>query len=163
AVDRKLREIVNGRVRRDVAPVGECVDPGLLGCELEQRAHVVDVRMHAAVRDETQQMHVFAALERGAQDRARDDVARHGRLGRAQPEAKASTSSDAPPTRAPSTSACWSSPGALSGLHDPPYRTGTSTSDRMNACPSCAISGVAVRPVPIAHTGSYASMRLGCA
>ena len=29
----------------------------------------------------------------------------------------------------------------------------------MNACASCAISGVAVRPVPIAQTGSYASTR----
>ena len=31
----------------------------------------------------------------------------------------------------------------------------------MKACASCAISGVAVRPVPIAQTGSYASTRSG--
>src|SRR5437870_1465514 len=32
----------------------------------------------------------------------------------------------------------------------------------MKACASCAISGVAVRPVPIAQTGSYASTRSEC-
>ena len=36
------------RMRRDVAAVGEGVDPGLLGRELEQRAEVVDVRVDAA-------------------------------------------------------------------------------------------------------------------
>ena len=33
----------------------------------------------------------------------------------------------------------------------------------MNACASCAISGVAVLPVPIAQTGSYARTRCSCA
>src|SRR2546421_577994 len=75
---------------------------------------------------------------------------------------KESTSRDAPPTRAPSTSGCASSAPALSGLTEPPYRIGASSSDLMKACASWAISGVAVRPVPIAHTGSYASTSSGC-
>src|SRR5207237_8712037 len=57
---------------------------------------------------------------------------------------KESTSRDAPPTRAPSTSGCASSAAALSGLTEPPYRTGASSSDLMKACASWAISGVAV-------------------
>ena len=36
--------------------------------------------MHAAVRDETQQMHVLAALEGGAQDRVVEELARLDRL-----------------------------------------------------------------------------------
>src|SRR5205085_206970 len=72
-------------------------------------------------------------------------------------EANESRSSEAPPTSAPSTSGCAISSPALSGFTEPPYSTGRSSSDLMKACASCASSGVAVRPVPIAHTGSYAS------
>src|SRR5580765_7779620 len=50
-------------MRRNVAAVGECVDPGLLGRELEQRAHVVEVRVDTAARDEAEQMRALAALE----------------------------------------------------------------------------------------------------
>ncbi len=39
---------------------------------------------------------------------------------------------------------------------------GASCSDLTNACASCAISGVAVRPVPIAQTGSYAMTSRSC-
>src|SRR5439155_5358184 len=46
--------------------------------------------------------------------------------------AKESTSSDAPPTSAPSTSGLASSSAALSGLIEPPYRIGTLTRPRMN-------------------------------
>src|SRR6266516_312455 len=76
---------------------------------------------------------------------------------------KDSRSSDAPPTSAPSTSGWLRRTAALSGLTEPPYSTGTSIIDLMNACASCAISGVAVFPVPIAHTGSYARTRLSSA
>src|SRR5262249_12050920 len=68
--------------------------------------------------------------------------------------ANESGSRDAPPTRAPSTSGWTSSSAALSGFTEPPYSTGTSSSDLMNECASWAMSGVAVRPVPIAQTGS---------
>src|SRR4051794_39065335 len=77
-------------------------------------------------------------------------------------ETKLWTSSDAPPTSAPSTDGCASSSAALSGLTEPPYSTGRSSSDLMNACASSASSGVAVLPVPIAHTGSYAITRSSC-
>src|SRR5262249_10847357 len=46
---------------------GECVDPGLLGRDLEQRAQVVDVGVDAAVRDETEQVNPPAALEGAAE------------------------------------------------------------------------------------------------
>src|SRR5512132_4680726 len=65
-----------------------------------------------------------------------------------------STSRDAPPTSAPSTSGWASSSSAFSGFTEPPYSTGTSSRDLMKACAACAISGVAVLPVPIAQTGS---------
>ncbi len=194
---------------RDVAAVGERVDPGLLGSEAEERSQVLDVRVDAAVGDESEQVHVPTALERRAEDRALvegpvldrlvhphqvlvedpartdrqvahlgvahlargqadglagrlqrgvrvlgpqpvedgglgevDRVARAGR--RAAPPvedderdcrdglqpvpfgaastiaANDSTSSDAPPTRAPSTSGWPSSSAAFSGLTDPP-------------------------------------------
>ena len=55
---------------------------------------------------------------------------------------------------------------AFSGFIEPPYwiRTASATSSpyvsatmaRIPACASWAIAGVAVRPVPIAQTGSYA-------
>ena len=65
AVGRELGEVVDGRVRRDVAPVGERVDPRLLRREAEQRFDVVDVRVHTAVRDEAEQMRAVTAFERG--------------------------------------------------------------------------------------------------
>ena len=68
----------------------------------------------------------------------------------------------APPTSAPSIFGRANSSAALSGLTLPPYwmRTASpapcsySTRSRMKACASWAICGVAVTPVPIAHTGS---------
>ena len=53
-------------MRRDVAPVGERVDVGAVLHpvalrQLEQRLQVRDVRVHAAVRDEPEQMHVRVA------------------------------------------------------------------------------------------------------
>src|SRR5215210_702167 len=68
--------------------------------------------------------------------------------------AKESGSSDAPPTSAPSIEDRERSSAAFSGLTDPPYRTGRWSTPLMNACASSACSGVAVLPVPIAHTGS---------
>src|SRR5438067_1799349 len=168
---------------------------------------MVDVRMHPAVGDEPEQMHVLPALERAAkrlvleepagldrvvhtheileQDAARPDrqvadlrvshlrfresdgrargderrvrtvppePVEHRRLGELDRVAgagrrdpppvedderyegiraavshiavKESISREAPPTRAPSTSGCASSPAALSGLTEPPERTG---------------------------------------
>src|SRR5215469_13759002 len=73
-------------------------------------------------------------------------------------------SSDAPPTSAPSISACAINADTLSGLTDPPYRMRRLPANsspkispacwRMTACASAAISGVAVFPVPMAQTGS---------
>ena len=59
----QLGEIRRRGVRRDVAAVGERVDPGPFGHplgsrQLEQRAQVIDVGVHAAVRDEAEQMDV---------------------------------------------------------------------------------------------------------
>src|SRR4051812_1709743 len=68
--------------------------------------------------------------------------------------AKESTSSEAPPTRAPSTEGCASRSAAFSGLTEPPYSTGASSSDFTKSWAWFAISGVAVLPVPIAQTGS---------
>ena len=65
--DRELGEVVGGRVGRDVAPVGEGVDPCLLGREAEERLHVVDVRVDAAVRDETEEVNTIAPLEGAAE------------------------------------------------------------------------------------------------
>ena len=64
---RQRREVLERRVRRDVAPVGERVDPGVLGRELEERAEVVDVRVDAALRDEPDQVNAPAARERRLQ------------------------------------------------------------------------------------------------
>src|SRR5262245_31947919 len=177
------------------------MDPRALGRKTEQRLQVVDVGVHAAVRDEPQQVDVAALSERGPQrrvleeravrDRAVDplqvlveDVAgadrqvpdlgvahlarrqpyrlagglqrrvrvlapepvEHRRVGevdrvagagrRAAPAVEDdedywvaaalqiasndSTSSDAPPTRAPSTVSCGSSSAAFSGFTEPP-------------------------------------------
>mmetsp|Transcript_16677 Transcript_16677/g.41979 ORF Transcript_16677/g.41979 Transcript_16677/m.41979 type:complete len:307 (-) Transcript_16677:150-1070(-) len=72
----------------------------------------------------------------------------------------------APPTRKPSMSCFARSSAQFSGVTLPPYwiRTFSATSaltavlrySRIEACVSCAWSGVATLPVPIAHTGSYA-------
>ena len=200
-VGRQLGEVVDGRGRRDVAAVGERVDPRLLGSEAEQGFQVVDVRMDAAVGDEPEQVRALAALE-GADEggdleegpvldrrvhshqvlqqdaagadrqvpdlrvahlprrkadrlagclerrvrvlgpepvedgrvRELDRVSRAGR-GEAPPvedderyervparqiAANDSTSSEAPPTSAPSTSGCPSSSAAFSGFTEPP-------------------------------------------
>src|SRR5262249_41511393 len=73
----------------------------------------------------------------------------------------------APPIRPPSMSGWAKSSAALPGLTLPPYWIRTrsptpcrpSTRPRMNAWAACAISGVAVSPVPIAQTGSAAGVR----
>src|SRR5262249_10143590 len=77
---------------------------------------------------------------------------------------KSSAFSDAPPTSAPAMSHCDSSAAALSGLTLPPYwmriwlaaslPSFSASRPRMKAWTSCACCGVAVRPVPMAHTGS---------
>ena len=77
---RQVGEVVDGGVRRDVAAVGERVDPGLVGCEAEQCAEVVDVRVDASVGDEAEQVDVPAALERPAQGRALEERAVLDRL-----------------------------------------------------------------------------------
>src|SRR5690606_21355122 len=71
----------------------------------------------------------------------------------------------APPIKPPSTSVWASSSSALLGFMLPPYSTLTSTpsdsrrpsSSRTATHISRASSAVAVRPVPMAHTGSYAT------
>src|SRR5207244_10789060 len=67
AVDGQLGEVVHGRVWRDVTPVDEGVDPGLLGRKSQQRLEMVDVRMDAAARDDAEQMYGLASLEGAAQ------------------------------------------------------------------------------------------------
>ena len=61
-------------MRRDVAPVGERVDPRPVGHplalrQLEQGTHVVDVGVDASGRDEPEQMDVAAALARAPERR----------------------------------------------------------------------------------------------
>src|SRR5690606_17696163 len=76
---------------------------------------------------------------------------------------KSAATSEAPPINPPSTSAAANSSPALSGWTLPPYRSGRESAilaswvriwPRMNACTACACSGEAVRPVPMAQTGS---------
>src|SRR5205085_9123617 len=64
ALHGQLGQVVKGGVRRYVTPVRKRVDPRLLRSEAKQRLHVLDVRMDAAVGDQSEQMHVLAALER---------------------------------------------------------------------------------------------------
>src|SRR3954462_14729439 len=61
-----------------------------------------------------------------------EDDERYERMLARQIAVKESTPSDAPPTSAPSTAGCASSSAALSGLTEPPQRTGTSSNDLMN-------------------------------
>src|SRR4030095_14640849 len=78
--------------------------------------------------------------------------------------AKLSAFKLAPPTSAPSISFCFIKPAILSGLTEPPYKIRSDSAApeeclsaktrRINAGSSCACSGVAVRPVPMAQTGS---------
>mmetsp|Transcript_30792 Transcript_30792/g.43111 ORF Transcript_30792/g.43111 Transcript_30792/m.43111 type:complete len:203 (-) Transcript_30792:560-1168(-) len=73
---------------------------------------------------------------------------------------------EAPPTKKPSISVWPFNSFAFSGLTEPPYTilmlsaiswpTAFETHLRMYEWTSCAWSGVAVLPVPIAQTGSYA-------
>ena len=72
--------------------------------------------------------------------------------------------SDAPPTRAPSMFGIFIRAAALSGFTEPPYWITSAsaaaavyspaTTARMVRCTASASSGVAFRPVPMAHTGS---------
>jgi hypothetical protein len=77
--------------------------------------------------------------------------------------ANSSALSEAPPTRPPSMSALAKSSRAFDALTLPPYRiltelaivaSSAATLPRIIAWTSCACSGLAVRPVPIAQTGS---------
>ena len=54
-------------MRRDVAAVREGVDPRALGREPQQRLQVLEVGVHAAARDQTEQVHVAAPVERRLQ------------------------------------------------------------------------------------------------
>ncbi len=70
----------------------------------------------------------------------------------------------APPTRPPSISGAAMKPAKFSGVMLPPYRSRSyraaaapyrsATSARSSPITALATSGVAGRPVPIAHTGS---------
>mmetsp|Transcript_8704 Transcript_8704/g.8276 ORF Transcript_8704/g.8276 Transcript_8704/m.8276 type:complete len:262 (-) Transcript_8704:153-938(-) len=74
---------------------------------------------------------------------------------------------EAPPTRKPSISGFEDRLGAVAAVADPPYRIRVFSAAsapaispiylRISACVFCACSGVAVRPVPIAQMGSYAT------
>ena len=70
-VGRERAEVGRGRFGRDVAAVGERVDPRCLPQPLpagedEQRAKVVDVRVDSAVRDEPEEVHGAGSLLRAA-------------------------------------------------------------------------------------------------
>src|SRR5690625_2683322 len=71
-----------------------------------------------------------------------------------------SATRDAPPTRAPSTRGWANNCPALSPLTLPPYTTCTSSQPAccscvsINSCTCPAYSGEALRPLPIAQTGS---------
>ena len=72
----QLGQVVNGTRRGDVAAVREGVDPRRSSIpsrrgELEERPQVVDVRVHAAVGDESEEMHRAATLLR-APERAEE-------------------------------------------------------------------------------------------
>ena len=58
-------------MRRDVAAVGERVDPGVRRREGKQGAQVVEVRVDAAAGDEPEEVDAAAARERRLQDRVR--------------------------------------------------------------------------------------------
>src|SRR6185312_10833926 len=64
--------------------------------------------------------------------------------------------SEAPPISPPSTSGMAKIAAAFAALTLPPYRilTPADSLARRNACTACACSGVALRPVPMAQTGS---------
>ena len=72
--------------------------------------------------------------------------------------------SDAPPLNPPSMSGFERRPAALAPFMEPPYwmrvalamagDTFVASHARIDACTSCACSGVAVLPVPMAQTGS---------
>jgi hypothetical protein len=64
----KLRKVVHGRMRRDVATIGERMYPRLLGSELEERLDVIEVRVNATLRYEAKQVNAFPARERRLQD-----------------------------------------------------------------------------------------------
>jgi hypothetical protein len=69
AIGGQRREVVDSGVRRDVAAVGEGVDPRAVvhsraPRQVEQCPQVVDVRVHAAGRHEAEQVDVRAALLR---------------------------------------------------------------------------------------------------
>ena len=51
---------------RNVTSIGERVEPGLFRGERQQRAHMVDMRVDAAVGDEPEQVRPLAAFEGGA-------------------------------------------------------------------------------------------------
>lgn len=77
---------------------------------------------------------------------------------------------EAPPTKNPSISGCPASSLQLAPVTEPPYwirifsatcgLTFLSNQPRRALCTSCACSGVAVFPVPMAQTGSYATTTL---
>ena len=78
--------------------------------------------------------------------------------------AKSAGFRDAPPMSPPKTSGCASSSAALPAFMEPPYWITTSSAQsqlysdaivfRIRAQTSFACSAVAVRPVPMAQTGS---------
>ena len=74
-----------------------------------------------------------------------------------------SLTSDAPPTSPPSTFGIANNSAAFAAFTLPPYRIGSFPATpgsfaamraRMKACAASACCEVAVRPVPMAHTGS---------
>ena len=83
---------------------------------------------------------------------------------------KSSAFKEAPPINPPSTSLQENNSCALSALQLPPYKIETLFARAesykslivflINACISCACCAVAVSPVPIAQTGSYAIINL---
>jgi hypothetical protein len=76
-----LRQVLRAAVRRGVTAVGERVDDNVLalGAQLQQRAEVLERRVHPAVGDETDQVHALEALERRADRRVGPELAaRHG-------------------------------------------------------------------------------------
>src|SRR5438128_1243601 len=126
------------------------------GAEEAARGAAAEARAH---------VRALAVLEKHqADDRARHHHVQHDRhvepyvhLAALTISMKSFATSDAPPISPPSTSGMAKSAAAFCAFTLPPYRILTSADSRRrrNSCTACACSGVALRPVPMAHTGSY--------
>src|SRR5438105_8269387 len=149
AGDKEDRGENRGGARKEVRRAGGAEEaPG--SAAAEARAHV----------------RALAVLEKHqADDRARHHHVQHDRyvepyvhLAALTISMKSFATSEAPPISPPSTSGWAKIAAAFCAFTLPPYRIRVSEETLVlrKACTAWACSGVAVLPVPIAHTGSYA-------